>query len=153
MPQPYSMPISDSLCKFYNQLKQNKDGTIVYDKQFKEVMENFWKLERLDSSLYSIYDAFFHAVTNGSVLYDKQQKVSENAAMVKPVESEDILSMARSVREGLINTPKIVDVPNRTTYRIPEGSKYVNVDYDEYAEQLSSIDTNIMYINKWSVWD
>ena len=68
--------------------------------------------------------------------------------MVKPVESEDILSMARSVREGLINTPKIVDVPNKTTYRIPEGSKYVNVDYDEYAEQLSSIDTNIMYIKK-----
>lgn len=93
-------------------------------------MENFWKLERLDSSLYSTYDAFFHAVTNGSVLYDKQQKVSENAAMVKPVESEDILSMARSVREGLINTPKIADFPNRTTYRIPEGSKskykYVN---------------------------
>lgn len=51
MPQPYSMPISDLLCKFYNQLKRNKDGTIVYDKQFKEVMENFWKLERLDSSL------------------------------------------------------------------------------------------------------
>lgn len=130
MPQPYSMPISDLLCKFYNQLKRNKDGTIVYDKQFKEVMENFWKLEHLDSSLYSTYDAFFHAVTNGSVLYDKQKKASENTAMVKPVESEDILSMARSVKEGLINTPKIVDVPNKTTYRIPEGSKskykYVN---------------------------
>ena len=74
MPQPYSMPISDLLCKFYNQLKRNKDGTIVYDKQFKEVMENFWKLERLDSSLYSTYDAFFHAVTNGSFCMTNSRK-------------------------------------------------------------------------------
>ena len=36
MSQPYNMPISDLLCKYYNQLKRNKDGTIVYDKQFKE---------------------------------------------------------------------------------------------------------------------
>lgn len=52
-------------------------------------------LECLDSSLYSTYDAFFHAVT-----------------------------------KGLINTPKIVNASNSTTYRIPEGSKskykYVN---------------------------
>lgn len=95
MSQPYSMPISDLLCKYYNQLKRNKDGTIVYDKQFKEVTENLLNLECLDSSLYSTYDAFFHAVT-----------------------------------KGLINTPKIVNAPNSTTYRIPEGSKskykYVN---------------------------
>ena len=95
MPQPYSMPISDLLRKYYNQLKRNKDGTIVYDKQFKEVTENLLDLECLDSSLYSTYDAFFHAVT-----------------------------------KGLINTPKIVNAPNSTTYRIPEGSKskykYVN---------------------------
>ena len=130
MSQPYSMPISDLLCKYYNQLKRNKDGTIVYDKQFKEVTENLLNLECLDSSLYSTYDAFFHAVTNGSVLYDKQQKASENADTVKPVGIEDILSIARSVREGLINTPKIVNAPNSTTYRISEGSKskykYVN---------------------------
>lgn len=130
MPQPYSMPISDLLCKYYNQLKRNKDGTIVYDKQFKEVTENLLNLECLDSSLYSTYDAFFHAVTNGSVLYDKQQKASENADTVKPVGIEDILSIARSVREGLINTPKIINAPNSTTYRISEGSKskykYVN---------------------------
>ena len=130
MPQPYSMPISDLLCKYYNQLKRNKDGTIVYDKQFKEVTENLLNFECLDSSLYSTYDAFFHAVTNGSVLYDKQQKASENADTVKPVGIEDILSIARSVREGLINTPKIVNAPNSTTYRISEGSKskykYVN---------------------------
>ena len=130
MSQPYSMPISDLLRKYYNQLKRNKDGTIVYDKQFKEVTENLLDLECLDSSLYSTYDAFFHAVTNGSVLYDKQQKASENADTVKPVGIEDILSIARSVREGLINTPKIVNAPNSTTYRIPEGSKskykYVN---------------------------
>lgn len=95
MSQPYSMPISDLLCKYYNQLKRNKDGTIVYDKQFKEVTENLLNLECLDSSLYSTYDAFFHTVT-----------------------------------KGLINTPKIVNAPNSTTYRIPEGSKskykYVN---------------------------
>ncbi len=95
MSQPYSMPISDLLRKYYNQLKRNKDGTIVYDKQFKEVTENLLDLECLDSSLYSTYDAFFHAVT-----------------------------------KGLINTPKIVNAPNSTTYRIPEGSKskykYVN---------------------------
>lgn len=95
MSQPYNMPISDLLCKYYNQLKRNKDGTIVYDKQFKEVTENLLNLECLDSSLYSTYDAFFHAVT-----------------------------------KGLINTPKIVNAPNSTTYRIPEGSKskykYVN---------------------------
>ena len=130
MPQPYSMPISDLLCKFYNQLKRNKDGTIIYDKQFKEVTENLLDLECLDSSLYSTYDAFFHAVTNGSVLYDKQQKASENADTIKPVGIEDILSIARSVREGLINTPKIVNASNSTTYRISEGSKskykYVN---------------------------
>ena len=130
MPQPYSMPISDLLCKYYNQLKRNKDGTIVYDKQFKEVTENLLNLECLESSLYSTYDAFFHAVTNGSVLYDKQQKASENADTIKPVGIEDILSIARSVREGLINTPKIVNAPNSTTYRISEGSKskykYVN---------------------------
>lgn len=95
MSQPYNMPISDLLYKYYNQLKQNKDGTIVYDKQFKEVTENLLNLECLDSSLYSTYDAFFHAVT-----------------------------------KGLINTPKIVNASNSTTYRIPEGSKskykYVN---------------------------
>lgn len=95
MSQPYNMPISDLLYKYYNQLKRNKDGTIVYDKQFKEVTENLLNLECLDSSLYSTYDAFFHAVT-----------------------------------KGLINTPKIVNAPNSTTYRIPEGSKskykYVN---------------------------
>lgn len=95
MSQPYNMPISDLLCKYYNQLKRNKDGTIVYDKQFKEVTENLLNLECLDSSLYSTYDAFFHTVT-----------------------------------KGLINTPKIVNAPNSTTYRIPEGSKskykYVN---------------------------
>lgn len=95
MSQPYNMPISDLLYKYYNQLKRNKDGTIVYDKQFKEVTENFLNLECLDSSLYSTYDAFFHAVT-----------------------------------KGLINTPKIVNASNSTTYRIPEGSKskykYVN---------------------------
>lgn len=130
MPQPYNMPISDLLCKYYNQLKRNKDGTIIYDKQFKEVTENLLDLECLDSSLYSTYDAFFHAVTNGSVLYDKQQKASENADTIKPVGIEDILSIARSVREGLINTPKIVNASNSTTYRISEGSKskykYVN---------------------------
>lgn len=95
MSQPYNMPISDLLYKYYNQLKRNKDGTIVYDKQFKEVTENLLNLECLDSSLYSTYDAFFHAVT-----------------------------------KGLINTPKIVNASNSTTYRIPEGSKskykYVN---------------------------
>lgn len=95
MSQPYNMPISDLLYKYYNQLKRNKDGTIVYDKQFKEVTENLLNLECLDSSLYSTYDAFFHAVT-----------------------------------KGLINTPKIVNAPNSTTYRISEGSKskykYVN---------------------------
>ena len=95
MSQPYNMPISDLLNKYYNQLKRNKDGTIVYDKQFKEVTENLLNLECLDSSLYSTYDAFFHAVT-----------------------------------KGLINTPKIVNASNSTTYRIPEGSKskykYVN---------------------------
>ncbi|MFR4418949.1 MAG: DEAD/DEAH box helicase, partial [Ruminococcus sp.] len=62
---------------------------------FKEVTENLLNLECLDSSLYSTYDAFFHAVT-----------------------------------KGLINTPKIVNASNSTTYRIPEGSKskykYVN---------------------------
>ena len=130
MSQPYNMPISDLLYKYYNQLKRNKDGTIIYDKQFKEVTENLLNLECLDSSLYSTYDAFFHAVTNGSVLYDKQQKASENADTVKPVGIEDILSIARSVREGLINTPKIINAPNSTTYRISEGSKskykYVN---------------------------
>ena len=130
MSQHYNMPISDLLCKYYNQLKRNKDSTIIYDKQFKKVTENLLNLECLDSSLYSTYDAFFHAVTNGSVLYDKQQKASENADTVKPVGIEDILSIARSVREGLINTPKIVNAPNSTTYRIPEGSKskykYVN---------------------------
>ena len=99
MSQPYNMLISNLLCKYYNQLKRNKDGTIVYDKQFKEVTENLLNLECLDSSLYSTYDAFFHAVTNGSVLYDKQQKASENADTVKPVGIEDILSIARSVRE------------------------------------------------------
>lgn len=126
MSQPYSMPISDLLCKYYNQLKRNKDGTIVYDKQFKEVTENLLNLECLDSSLYSTYDAFFHAVTNGSVLYDKQQKASENADMIKPVEPEDILSMVRNVNERLYNT----STSDRMTYRIPEGSKskykYVN---------------------------
>lgn len=95
MSQPYNMPISDLLYKYYNQLKRNKDGTIVYDKQFKEVTENLLNLECLDSSLYSTYDAFFHAVT-----------------------------------KELINTPKIVNASNSTTYRIPEGSKskykYVN---------------------------
>lgn len=95
MSQPYNMPISDLLYKYYNQLKRNKDGTIVYDKRFKEVTENLLNLECLDSSLYSTYDAFFHAVT-----------------------------------KGLINTPKIVNASNSTTYRIPEGSKskykYVN---------------------------
>lgn len=95
MSQPYNMPISDLLYKYYNQLKRNKDGTIIYDKQFKEVTENLLNLECLDSSLYSTYDAFFHAVT-----------------------------------KGLINTPKIVNASNSTTYRIPEGSKskykYVN---------------------------
>lgn len=95
MSQPYNMPISDLLYKYYNQLKRNKDGTIVYDKQFKEVTKNLLNLECLDSSLYSTYDAFFHAVT-----------------------------------KGLINTPKIVNASNSTTYRIPEGSKskykYVN---------------------------
>lgn len=95
MSQSYNMPISDLLYKYYNQLKRNKDGTIVYDKQFKEVTENLLNLECLDSSLYSTYDAFFHAVT-----------------------------------KGLINTPKIVNASNSTTYRIPEGSKskykYVN---------------------------
>lgn len=130
MSQHYNMPISDLLCKYYNQLKRNKDSTIIYDKQFKKVTENLLNLECLDSSLYSTYDAFFHAVTNGSVLYDKQQKASENADTVKPVGIEDILSIARSVREGLINTLKIVNAPNSTTYRIPEGSKskykYVN---------------------------
>lgn len=63
-------------------------------------------------------------------MYDKQQKASENADTIKPVGIEDILSIARSVREGLINTPKIVNAPNSTTYRISEGSKskykYVN---------------------------
>ena len=130
MSQPYSMPISDLLCKYYNQLKRNKDGTIVYDKQFKEVTENLLNLECLDSSLYSTYDAFFHAVTNGSVLYDKQQKASENADTIKPVGIEDILNKLRGVRKGSVNTPKIVNAPNSTTYRIPEGSrskyKYVN---------------------------
>ena len=85
MSQPYNMPISDLLYKYYNQLKRNKDGTIVYDKQFKEVTENLLNLECLDSSLYSTYDAFFHAVT-----------------------------------KGLINTPKIVNASNSTTYRIPD---------------------------------
>ena len=95
MSQHYNMPISDLLCKYYNQLKRNKDSTIIYDKQFKKVTENLLNLECLDSSLYSTYDAFFHAVT-----------------------------------KGLINTPKIVNASNSTTYRIPEGSKskykYVN---------------------------
>ena len=50
-------------------------------------------------------------------MYDKQQKASENADTIKPVGIEDILSIARSVREGLINTPKIVNAPNSTTYR------------------------------------
>ena len=130
MSQPYSMPISDLLCKYYNQLKRNKDGTIIYDKQFKEVTENLLDFECLDSSLYSTYDAFFHAVTNGSVLYDKQQKASENADTIKPVGIEDILNKLRSERKGSVNTPKIVNAPNSTTYRIPEGSKskykYVN---------------------------
>ena len=118
MSQPYSMPISDLLCKYYNQLKRNKDGTIVYDKQFKEVTENLLNLECLDSSLYSTYDAFFHAVTNGSVLYDKQQKASENADTIKPVGIEDILNKLRGVRKGSVNTPKIVNAPNSTAYRI-----------------------------------
>ena len=130
MSQPYSMLISDLLRKYYNQLKRNKDGTIVYDKQFKEVTENLLDLECLDSSLYSTYDAFFHAVTNGSVLYDKQQKASENADTIKPVGIADIFNKLRGVRKGSVNTPKIVNAPNSTTYRIPEGSKskykYVN---------------------------
>lgn len=126
MPQPYNMPISNLLLKYYNQLRRNKDGTIIYDEQFKEVTENFLKLECLDSSLYDTYDAFFQVVTNGSVLYDKQQEKSKNADMIKPVEPEDILSMVRNVNERLYNT----STSDRMTYRIPEGSKskykYVN---------------------------
>ena len=142
MLQPYSMPISDLLYKYYNQLKRNKDGTIIYDKQFKEVTENLLNLECLDSSLYSTYDAFFHAVTNGSVLYDKQQKASENADMIKPVEPEDILSMVRNVNERLYNT----STSDRMTYRIPEGSKskykYVN---DVLTDEMEARRTDIHF--------
>lgn len=102
MPQPYNMPISNLLLKYYNQLKRNKDGTIIYDEQFKEVTENFLKLECLYSSLYDTYDAFFQAVTNGYALYDKQREKSKNADMIKPVEPEDIFKYGKECERKIV---------------------------------------------------
>lgn len=117
------MPIIDLLIKYFDELKRDANGTIIYDRRLKEISENLLKLECLDSSLYDTYDAFFQAVTNGSVLYDKQQEKSKNADMIKPVEPEDILSMVRNLNEELYNKQKNATTPNRMTYRIPEGSK------------------------------
>ncbi len=61
------MPIVDLLWNKFDDLKRNEDGIIIYDERFKEITKNLLNHEKLDSKLYSTYDEFFNAVTNGLV--------------------------------------------------------------------------------------
>lgn len=123
------MPIIDLLMKHFDRLKRDEYGTIEYDEQFKEITENLLNLESLDSTLYHTYDEFFNAVTNSSVVYDKQQKdTSENET--QPVDEEDILAMVKRVNEMMTAPSKFVPSPDLSIFKLPKcfksKYKYVN---------------------------
>ena len=103
------MPIVNLLWTNFDKLKRNEDGTIVYDKQLKEIAENLLNLENLDSTLYHTYDEFFNAVTNGTVAYDRQQReLSNNTSNIIPdstnASNEEITSKFKKFHENLCNS-------------------------------------------------
>ncbi len=122
------MPIVNLLWTNFDKLKRNEDGTIVYDKQLKEIAENLLNLENLDSILYHTYDEFFNAVTNGTVAYDRQQrKLSNNTSNIIPdstnTSNEEITFKFKKFRENLRNSPRDILKPERTIFSLPKDCK------------------------------
>ncbi|MCM1231683.1 MAG: hypothetical protein NC489_16320 [Ruminococcus flavefaciens] len=101
--------IIDLLWYNFDKLKRNEDGTIVYDKQLKEITKNLLKHKSLDSRLYSTYDEFFNALTNNSVAYDRQQKdksdnVNTSENEIQPVDEKDSLAIIKRASKMLISS-------------------------------------------------
>lgn len=122
------MPIIDLLWNNFDKLKRNEDGTIVYDKQLKEITENLLNHESLDSRLYSTYDEFFNAVTNGAVAYDRQQKeLSDNQSLDIPdstnMNDEELITKLKKLNEDLFNLPKHIPEPESNIFRLSKGCK------------------------------
>lgn len=124
------MPIINILCYDFDKLKRNEDGTIVYDKRFKEITKNLLNHESLDSVLYRTYDEFFNAVTNGTVAYDRQQKeLSEKPAVAVPdltnknKSSKELAEEFGRFCESVYNSPQDIPKPEISIFRIPEGCK------------------------------
>lgn len=122
------MPIIDLLWNNFDKLKRNEDGTIVYDKQLKEITKNLLKHKSLDSRLYSTYDEFFNAVTNGAVAYDRQQKeLSENPAATVPdlnnKNDKELAQEFRKLGESLCNSPNHIPEPERNIFGLTKGCK------------------------------
>ena len=117
------MPIVNLLRADFDKLKQNEDGTIVYDKQLKEIAKNLLNLENLDSTLYHTYDEFFNAVTNSTIAYDRQQRelsnnTSNSISGLINASNEEIISELKKIRSR-----RYIPEPERNIFRLPKGCK------------------------------
>lgn len=137
-----TMPIIDLLMNHFDKLKRDKNGTIVYDEQLKEITKNLLNHEILDSKMYSTYDEFFNAVTNGAVAYDRQQReLSDNQPHVIPdltnPNTEELLAELRTFSRNPCNLPRYIPEPERNIFRLTKGSKskyrYVSDVLTKYA--------------------
>lgn len=123
------MPIVDLLMNYFDKLKRDENGTVVYDEQLKEISENLLNHENLDSKGYHTYGEFFNAVTNGTVLFDKYQKgepdstnTSENK--IHTVNGKDVLVISKRTNEMMRSPSKLVSPPDRNIFELPKGCKF-----------------------------
>lgn len=121
------MPIVDLLMNYFDKLKRDENGTVVYDEQLKEISENLLNHENLDSKMYRTYDEFLNAVTNETIESSKDDldsvNLEEHSIKTYNGYSEQFDIQFQRIKEIMNNPSQFVLPPNMSIFMLPKGCK------------------------------